>query len=178
MGAPLSKGALALPAESVGVFGRHRDPCDDPRNAEVIAFLRRHLTLAEQLWPRFVPELRAVRDVTMGELRTHPDLVGELIDLAPSRKDAWMLMGAPVLIAPSGVMYATAFSMHELMVRCGDVADPRLLAPASREEPVGPGWHALNVWLSGVPRPDRPAARRDLMQLVARARSTAAKLRS
>jgi hypothetical protein len=92
---------------------------DETRSADALAFLRASLTPAEQQWPRFTPALRAVRDVSIGELRTHPDLVERIIEIAPTREHVWMLMGAPVLVTPSGVVYGIGFGMRTFALHAG-----------------------------------------------------------
>jgi hypothetical protein len=92
---------------------------DAARSADALAYLRASLTPAEQQWPRFVPELRAIRDVPIGELRTHPDLVERVLLVAPARDHVWMLMGAPVMVTPGGAIYGFGFSMRTLALRVG-----------------------------------------------------------
>jgi hypothetical protein len=95
---------------------------DAPHSAGALTFLRASLTPAEQLWPRFEPVLRAIRDVPIGELRTHPDLVERVVLIAPARDHVWMLMGAPVLVTPGGAVYGFGFGMRTLALRAGGTA--------------------------------------------------------
>jgi hypothetical protein len=92
---------------------------DATRSAGALTFLRASLTPAEQLWPRFEPTLRAIRDVSIGELRTHPDLVERVVLIAPARDHVWMLMGAPVLVTPDGAVYGFGFGMRTLGLHAG-----------------------------------------------------------
>jgi hypothetical protein len=92
---------------------------DATRSADALAFLRASLTPAEQQWPRFVPSLRTIRQVSIGELRTHPDLVERVMQIAPAPEHVWMLMGAPVLVTMRGAVYGLAFSMRTLAFRVG-----------------------------------------------------------
>jgi hypothetical protein len=95
---------------------------DATRSADALAFLRASLTPAEQQWPRFEPTLRAIRDVPIGELRTHPDLVERVVLIAPAREHVWMLMGAPVLVTQGGAVYGFGFGMRTLGLRAGGSA--------------------------------------------------------
>jgi hypothetical protein len=92
---------------------------DATRSADALAFLRASLTPAEQQWPRFVPVLRTVRDVSIGELRTHPDLVERVVQIAPAREHVWILMGAPVLVTTLGAVYGLGFGMRTLALHVG-----------------------------------------------------------
>ena len=56
---------------------------DATRSAGALTFLRASLRPAEQQWPRFEPTLRAIRDVPIGELRRHPDLVERVQTTTP-----------------------------------------------------------------------------------------------
>jgi len=96
---------------------------DETRSADALAFLRASLTPAEQQWPRFMATLRAVREVSIGELRTHPDLVSRVIEIAPARDHVWMLMGASALVTPRGVVYGIGLGMRILALHSGsDIA--------------------------------------------------------
>lgn len=95
---------------------------DAMRSVGALTFLRASLTPAEQQWPRFEPTLRAIRDVPIGELRTHPDLVERVVLIAPARDHVWMLMGAPVLVTPRGVIYGVGFGMRTLALHVGSNA--------------------------------------------------------
>ena len=76
-------------------------------DAGVIAFLQFRMTPDEQGWRRFRPVLLPVSSVPIGELRVHPDLVDRLVTLeADGPQRLRMLMGAAVLVAESGVIYA------------------------------------------------------------------------
>jgi hypothetical protein len=149
---------------------------DPKRSADALAFLRASLTPAEQLWPRFTPELRAIRDVPIGELRTHPDLVERVREIAPAPDSVWMLMGAPVLVTPRGGIYGFGFGTSILALRLGDrngfptvsVGTPRSLGGGRFE--LGDEWALVDPWLAETPRADR---RDELRGLAQRALSSA-----
>ncbi|MEO8624706.1 MAG: hypothetical protein ABI625_26725 [bacterium] len=135
-------------------------------NAGVVAFLRYMMTPEEQQWPRFVPVLRMIGDVKIGELRVHPDLVERLVALdAPDGKQRLrMLMGAAVLVTTSGAAYAFAYSQTFLAVRVpSDAAETlgasarlkpvaksegeaRARQPQERVDTLGSGWTLLEPW--------------------------------
>ena len=147
-------------------------------DAGVIAFLRYMMTPDEQRWPRFRPVLLPVSDVSIGELRVHPDLMDRLVALDPpdGRQRLRMLMGAAVLVAESGVIYALAYSQRFLAVRLGADEDHALLAstaldatdrhqPAERIASLGEGWVVAEPW--------RVASLASLRTVVANARDAA-----
>ena len=127
-------------------------------DAGVIAFLRYMLTAEEQRWPRFRPVLRLVGSVSMGELRVHPDLIVRLESLEPDgRQRLRMFMGAAVLVAESGVIYALAYSQRFLAVRRGTDEDHELVTsvaldpterhqPAERVATLGEEWMVAEPW--------------------------------
>jgi hypothetical protein len=150
--------------------------CKDVRNGAVLAFLRSQLTPAEQAWPRFAPRLRAVGDVPLAELRTHPDLSSRLRKLAPpaAADHLQMLMGAPVLVTPSGLIYAVGFGMDLLVLRLGGDPSAPAGAPAGivRAAPaaeLGPEWVAVDVWLRSEPKLEKQKGLVALGTLVERA---------
>ena len=98
-------------------------------DAGVVAFLRFRMTPDEQGWRRFRPVFRAVSSVPVGELRVHPDLIDRLVSLEPDGGQRLrMLMGAAVLVAESGVIYALAYSQRFLAVRWDGDGNQALLA--------------------------------------------------
>jgi hypothetical protein len=134
---------------------------DMTRSAGALTFLRASLTPAEQEWPRFAPTLRAVRDVSMGELRTHPDLVERVVLIAPAREHVWILMGAPVLVTPRGAIYGFGFGMRILALRTG--ADPRGYGRVQTKTPPSTGggvvvlsddWISVDPWMTKVSKAD------------------------
>jgi hypothetical protein len=148
------------------------------QDAGVVAFLRYMMTPAEQRWPRFRPVLLSASDVSMGELRVHPDLIDQLVALDPpdGRHRLRMFMGAAVLVAESGVIYALAYSQRFLAVRLGAHEDHALLAstaldatdrhqPAERIASLGEGWVVAEPW--------RVASLASLRTVVANARDAA-----
>lgn len=125
----------------------------------VVAFLRYMMTPDEQRWPRFRPVLLSVDEVSISELRVHPDLVDRLVSLDPpdGRLRLHMFMGAAVLVAQSGVIYALAYSQRFLAVRRGAGDDHALLEsvaldpterhqPAERVASLGDGWTVAEPW--------------------------------
>ena len=151
-------------------------------DAGVVAFLRYMMTPDEQRWPRFRPVLLPVSGVSMGELRVHPDLVDRLASLEPdARLRLRMLMGAAVLVAESGVIYALGYSQRFLAVRLGADEDHELLAsvgldpterhqPAERVATLGDGWVVAEPW--------RAASLVALKTVVARAHDAALRMGS
>lgn len=126
-------------------------------DAGVIAFLQFRMTPDEQGWRRFRPVLLPVSSVPIGELRVHPDLVDRLVTLeADGPQRLRMLMGAAVLVAESGVIYALAYSQRFLAVRWSADGDPKLLASvtdptdlhqsAERIATLGDGWIVAEPW--------------------------------
>jgi len=106
----------------------------------VVAFLRYMMTPDEQRWPRFRPVLLSVDDVSISELRVHPDLVDRLVSLDPpdGRLRLHMFMGAAVLVAQSGVIYALLESV---------ALDPtERHQPAERVASLGDGWTVAEPW--------------------------------
>jgi hypothetical protein len=157
---------------------------EEQRNPAVVAFLRSRLTAAEQAWPRFVPRLRDIHDVPLGELRTHPDLVMRIkeLDDGAGGGHLQMLMGAPVLVGDVGMIYAVGFGLDFFAVRLTMPADESLRAvPGAAnwaESPesvalLGPGWMAVNVWQRGVAKADRDSGLAAMQQLIERARDAA-----
>jgi hypothetical protein len=125
---------------------------DATRSADALAFLRASLTPAEQQWPRFVPTLRAIRDVPIGELRTHPDLVERVVLIAPAREHVWMLMGAPVLVTPGGAIYGFGFSMRTLALHVGGDTLGSGRVATNTPQSVGGGKFVLGEeWISVDP---------------------------
>jgi hypothetical protein len=125
---------------------------DSPLNADALEFLRAGLTTAEREWPRFRCELRRIGDVPLGEHRTHPDLVTHVAALAPSQ--AWMLMGAVVLVSDRGAIYAIGMGTHTVVIRAGaDAADgERTRADTPRPPSMGGGRFALGPdWVRADP---------------------------
>jgi hypothetical protein len=133
---------------------------DAARSADALAFLRASLTPAEQLWPRFEPTLRAIRDVSMGELRTHPDLVERVVLIAPAREHVWILMGAPVLVTPGGAIYGFGFGMRTLGLRVGDGRGFERVKTASAPSTAGgvlvlsDEWISVDPWMMKSSRAD------------------------
>jgi hypothetical protein len=125
---------------------------DVTRSADALTYLRASLTPAEQQWPRFEPTLRAVKDVPIGALRTHPDLVERIMMIAPSREHVWMLMGAPVLVTPVGAVYGFGFSMRTLGLRVGGDARGFERVKTTTPRSTGGGVVMLNdEWISVDP---------------------------
>jgi hypothetical protein len=157
-----------------------RDPSQEVRNPDVVAFLRHGMTKDEQLWTRFAPRLRPVSEVPVGQLRTHPDLIDRLQRLAGpvARDELQMLMGAPVLVAASGTIYALAFSQDFLALRLSVQGGANVRAhdpehtrqPLARIALLGVDWVICDVWHN-----DLQAA---LEQAVADARALAAARRA
>ena len=150
-------------------------------DAGLIAFLRYMMTPDEQRWPRFRPVLLSISDVSMGELRVHPDLIDRLVSLDPpdGRQRLRMLMGAAVLVAESGVIYALAYSQRFLAVRLGCGEDQALLKsvaldptdrhqPAERVASLGEGWIVAEPW--------RVASLASLKTVVAKAHDAALRM--
>lgn len=150
-------------------------------DAGVVAFLRYMMTPDEQRWPRFRPVLLSMGDVSMGELRVHPDLIDRLVSLDPpdGRQRLRIFMGAAVLVAESGVIYALAYSQRFLAVRLGAHEDHALLAsvaldptdrhqPAERVATLGDGWVVAEPW--------RVASLAALRTVVARAHGAALRM--
>jgi hypothetical protein len=122
-------------------------------NADVLAFLRAGLNTAEREWPRFRAELRPVRDVPMGELRTHPDLVERMAALVPG--EGWVLMGGAVLADAASRIYAVALGTHTAVFRAGAGAAGDVGETAETPVPPSMGggvfalpgdWVAVNPW--------------------------------
>lgn len=146
---------------------------DLPGSADALVFLRASLTPAEQQWPRFVPTLRAIRDVSIGELRTHPDLVERVRDIAPAREHVWILMGAPVLVTPGGAVYGFGFGMRTLGLHVG--GDTSGFARVEKKTPPSTGggvivlndeWISVDPWMTTAGKADGIA---QLKALAARA---------
>jgi hypothetical protein len=146
---------------------------DEVRSADALIYLRASLTPAEQQWPRFVPVLRAIRDVSMGELRTHPDLVERVLEIAPARDHVRILMGAPVLVTPGGAVYGFAFGMRVLGLHVG--GDTNGFARIETKTPPSTGggvialndeWISVDPWMTTLSKTDGLAR---LKALVARA---------
>ena len=148
----------------------------------VVAFLRYMMTPDEQRWPRFRPVLLSVDDVSISELRVHPDLVDRLVSLDPpdGRLRLHMFMGAAVLVAESGVIYALAYSQRFLAVRRGAGDDHALLEsvaldpterhqPAERVASLGDGWTVAEPW--------RAASLVALRTVMAKAHDTALRMK-
>lgn len=120
---------------------------EHPLNVPAVAFLRRLLTPEEKAWPRFAASLR--RNVPIEELRTHPDLEERLAQIAPpaSADHKWILAGSPVLVTPSGLIYAIAQGMDFLALRLGPQSQAVALELHARVvEDLGPDWVAVDVW--------------------------------
>ena len=137
---------------------------DATRSADALAFLRASLTPAEQQWPRFEPTLRAIRDVPIGELRTHPDLVERVVLIAPAREHVWMLMGAPVMVTPRGAIYGFGFGMRMLALHVGgethdsDRVETKTPPSTGGERFVlGEEWISVEPWLAEPRGADRVA---------------------
>jgi hypothetical protein len=125
---------------------------DVARSADALAFLRASLTPAERNWPRFAPTLRPVSDVPIGELRTHPDLVERVIEIAPTREHVWMLMGAPVLVTSRGVIYGIGFGMRILALHAGGPVADSKRAQINTPPSTGGGVFVLNEeWIEVDP---------------------------
>jgi len=142
---------------------------DVTRSADALAFLRASLTPSEQHWPRFVPTLRAIRDVPIGELRTHPDLVERVVLIAPAREHVWMLMGAPVLVTTDGAVYGFGFGMRMLALHVGGdtSASERVetnTPPSIGSEKfvLGEEWISVDPWATKSKRADGIAELRTL----------------
>jgi len=146
---------------------------DVTRSADALTYLRASLTPAEQQWPRFEPTLRAIKDVSICELRTHPDLIERIVTIAPAREHVWILMGAPVLVTPAGAVYGFGFSMRTLGLRVG--GDTREFERVKTTTPRSTGsevvvlndeWISIDVWMVKWSKADGIA---ELKTLTARA---------
>jgi len=122
---------------------------DPDLSADALAFLRASLTPDEQRWPRFAPTLRPIREVPIGELRTHPDLIDQLAQIAPAPEHRWMLMGAAVLVTARGGVYAFAFSQRLLALRTGGDTSGYDRPKINTPHVTGGGTFVLNdEWIS------------------------------
>lgn len=144
---------------------------DEVGSADALVYLRASLTPAEQQWPRFVPVLRAIRDVSMGELRTHPDLVERVRDIAPAREHAWILMGAPVLVTPGGAVYGFGFGTRTLGLHVG--GDTHGFARIETKTPPSTGggvialsdeWISVDPWMMTLSKTDGLARLKELAE--------------
>jgi hypothetical protein len=95
------------------------------------------------------------------ELRTHPDLIKRLQEVAVGTAGRLVAaFGVPVLVHPNGIIFALAFGASSLCLRL----PPRLLREVIAR-PAGPGlgddWVAADPWLSALPRREGTQVLRD-----------------
>lgn len=133
-------------------------------HAGVVAFLRHGMSAKEQAYARFENVLRRVSEVPIGELRVHPDLIDRVValDVPDGRRHLRMLMGAAVLVADSGRIFALAYSQQFLALRRGtDASDASVAAvalpPTARAQQapqriatLGDGWIVVDPWAAST----------------------------
>ncbi len=127
---------------------------DDP-NAAILPLLERMIVGLSPEAAERCRRVRPIADVSIGELRTHPDLGDRLRALAAdvAGADVGVMYGYFVARARDGRIFALAQGTHMIRFRVGrngvDAAT-RLGATVDRE--FGPDWVTVNAWNAEPPR--------------------------